>query len=240
MDGIISRLAHSENAFSAYGLGHCLFLAFFALLSILLIRIARGQSVDFKYKIIQRFLIILLFVQFLVIGFKYTTGIFDIKNDLPLHVCGLLPTLISIAIFSRSQRIFAPLAYLLIGGSSQSMLTPVVKEGFPHIEFFGYFIVHGMLVITGLYCIHALNYRITLKDGFLAGATLNILAIIMYPINKTLGSNYLYLMTTPDGDTLFNALGERPLFYLKINGLILLLILILYFGYFKHAAKRAA
>ncbi|HPQ21169.1 MAG TPA: TIGR02206 family membrane protein, partial [Saprospiraceae bacterium] len=95
--------------------------------------------------------------------------------------------------------------------------TPTLTEYMPHYEAIRYWIVHSGLPLLAIYGYYIYGWQPTMKDALISGIALNILALIMYPINLLLGSNYVYLNGKPPGTTLYSYLGPWPYYIISLE-----------------------
>ena len=67
-------------------------------------------------------------------------------DDLPLHLCDLAGILAGIMLINRSYFFYQLTYFWGLGGALQAMITPSIDNGFPHIDFFYYFVGHGLII----------------------------------------------------------------------------------------------
>jgi hypothetical integral membrane protein (TIGR02206 family) len=92
-----------------------------------------------------------------------------------------------------------------------------ITETLPHYEAVRYWVVHAGLPILAVFCYYIYDWQPTYKDAIRSGIALNLLALLMYPINLLLGSNYIYLNAKPAGTTLYTYLGPWPYYILSLQ-----------------------
>jgi len=140
----------------------------------------------------------------------------------------MLPFIIPFALYFKNRAVWAVLFLWIIAGTFQSLITPTLKDSFPHYEFFRYWIVHCGLVIAALYPIFVWGFKIKFKDVIAGTIAMNVLAFVMYFINLLLESNYMYMQAKPAGDTIYNLLGPWPWYLLSLEVVMGVLFFILY------------
>ena len=177
---------------------------------------------------ITTFCLVILFSHLAKVVIKLQLGVFDYQEDLPLHLCNMLPFVIPFALYFRNRALWAVLFLWIIAGTFQSLITPTLKDSFPHYEYFRYWIVHCGLVIAALYPIFVWDFKLKFKDVIVGAIAMNALALVMYFINLLLGSNYMYLVAKPPEDTINNLLGPWPWYILSLEGVMAILFFILY------------
>jgi hypothetical integral membrane protein (TIGR02206 family) len=166
--------------------------------------------------------------------------------QLPLHICSLLIWLSGFMLILKNYRIYEFAYFIGIGGAIQALLTPDAGiYGFPHYRIFQTMISHGLLVTSAIYMTTVEGFRPTWKSFWRVVIGLNIYAVVIFPINLLLGTNFLYINHKPTTASLLDALPRWPyyLIYMELIGLAIFLLLYLPFmirdGHAKSKAKSA-
>ncbi len=173
------------------------------------------------------FALFVFFCQIAKICIKYSLGTFDIRLDLPLHLCNMMPIFVAFAFYLNNRTFWSVLFYWIMAGTFQSLITPTLEHSFPHFEYHRYFIIHAGLVILALYPYYVYQWRLRFYDAFRSMIFLNVVGCIMYFIDKLLAANYMYMIGPPNGATIYDLLGPWPWYTVSIQGLMLLLFSIL-------------
>lgn len=147
-------------------------------------------------------------------------GSFDVREDLPFHLCNAMIVLMPFIMYYQWRTFWGIAFFWVIAGTLQALFTPSLTESFPHHEFFRYWTVHAFLPFAGLFAIQIYGWRITWKDMVNSMIGLNIFALLVTPINLYLGSNYLFLMAKPQVKTIFDLLGPWPYYILSLEVLM--------------------
>lgn len=147
---------------------------------------------------------------------------------LPLHLCNI--TLI-FAVFGSIFR-FAPFLYATFFwsiGAVFALLTPEMREVFPHFFNISFFSTHFYIIFVAIVEYKVFKLRPTLESwtGSLLG--LNIIAVGVYFINTVLGTNYLYINRKPTFSSLLNYFGEWPYYIIVVEFIYIALTLLLLF-----------
>jgi hypothetical integral membrane protein (TIGR02206 family) len=101
--------------------------------------------------------------------------------------------------------------FIGIGGAIQALLTPDAGiYGFPHYRIFQTMISHGLLITSGIYMTVVEGLRPTWKSFWRVVLGLNIYAAIIFPINKLLGTDFLYINAKPSTASLLDLLPPWP------------------------------
>jgi hypothetical integral membrane protein (TIGR02206 family) len=167
-------------------------------------------------------------------------GIWTIQTRLPLEICNLM-VIMSVWVLLTKNQIGYEFIYLLgIPAASQVLITPALgRFGFPHILFFQIFISHGGVVIAALYMTLAERMRpASWRAVWRVAIVTSLYAMVIFLINRFLGSNYLFLMHKPPADTLLDYLGAWPWYVLSMEVIGLVLVCLLYLPF--HFLSRTA
>ena len=209
--------------FSLFGGGHLLVLLFYTIAvwwgGRLLQRI-RGENAWKHFRLIMGTLIGLN----TLLGFWAAAynGAFSLSEDLPLHVCGISRILTILYLITPRKKLLNILYYWGVGGGLLAFLIPDLKHGFPHPEFFTFFLSHGLTLFTLLGVIVVFRQRPAPASHWTAFLALNVVAFaVVYPLDRLLGANYMYLLTPPAVDfTPVTWLPSWPWYLLLIDGFI--------------------
>jgi hypothetical integral membrane protein (TIGR02206 family) len=151
---------------------------------------------------------------------------------LPLHICSLLIWLTGFMLIFKVYRIYEFVYFIGIGGALQALLTPDAGiYGFPHYRVFQTMISHGLLVTAGVYMTTVEGFRPTWKSFWRVVLGLNIYAVLIFPINLLLGTDFLYINGKPASASLLDMLPPWPyyLIYMELIGLAVFFLLYLPF-----------
>ncbi len=152
--------------------------------------------------------------------------------QLPLHICSLLIWLTGFMLIFKVRRIYEFAYFIGIGGAMQALLTPDAGiYGFPHFRIFQTMISHGLLLTSAIYMTTVEGFRPTWKSLWRVVIGLNIYAILIYPVNLLLGTDFLYINSKPATASLLDALPRWPyyLIFMELIGLAIFLLLYLPF-----------
>lgn len=156
------------------------------------------------------------------------TGVWNPVDSLPFQLCSISLLLSIIMLLSRSTFLFEITYFLGIGGALQAMLTPELAYDFPHYRYFHFFLAHIAIILASLYMLWYENRRPTFKSVWKAFAALNVVAVIVYFVNKATGGNYMFLARKPSNPSLIDLLGPYPWYIISLEIVALVMFLILY------------
>ena len=148
---------------------------------------------------------------------KAATGLWAVENDIPLHLCAIMAWVTVFGLWTRHPRALRLMYFLGVAGAVQALLTPDAEFGAAHFTFFESAGSHGAVVIAGVWAVTVEGYRPAARDPWIALGLLNLYAAIVFPINRLLGSNYLYLIEKPAGPTILDFFPGWPWYVLLIE-----------------------
>jgi len=156
-------------------------------------------------------------------------GTWNIQTMLPLHLCSLMVWFGALMLITKSYRVYEFMYLLGIGAAIQALLTPSIGiYGFPHFFFFQYFLSHGLVITSAIYMTVVEKFRPTWKSLLRVAIWTNIYVIIIYFVNRYLGSNYLMLNGKPTTPSLLDLLPPWPIYILYMEAIGIITFLILY------------
>lgn len=161
--------------------------------------------------------------------YRLMTGIFDLKNDLPLFLCDVVVLMLPFVVWHTNRKWLGILYFWALAGTFQALLTPELENGFPTFDYFRYFIMHGGIVTVILYCIVVYKIKIGWRDFGLAVLYAQAYLIIVHVINIILKSNYSYTMEKPQSATILDLMGPWPWYIFLaefVMGLLFLLLML--------------
>ena len=152
-------------------------------------------------------------------------GHWNMVTDLPLHLCGISGLICSFLPFlKRKQALFDFVFYTGVIGGIMSVLTPQMNgfDGsvFAYLE---YYLRHVIIFLLPLYMLQNLNIKLSKYSVFTSFIILNVLLMIIMPLNFYLGSNYMYLAEPPQVDNPL-VIGVWPYYLLWFELFIILLM----------------
>lgn len=154
---------------------------------------------------------------------------YNVAEDLPLFLCGLMGLIIPFFTMTRKYWMFEILVFWVLAGTIQSVITPDIDDGFPTYNFIRYWVVHLGLIMIMLYAFFVFKMKPTLRSVFKSFGALQIYVVSMFVINYLLGSNYFYLNRKPEAATLLDLFGDWPIYLLVTELIILPFFFLIYF-----------
>ncbi|WP_425391257.1 TIGR02206 family membrane protein [Ekhidna sp.] len=216
-----SDVFYTEEPFRPYGLSYFISILVLIVVGYLLIELGKksaGPKRDFIFKVIAS-IVSLSIIAWAII--EIALDRFYIESDLPLIFCNLIGLFLPIFAFYRKQWLFDILYYIIMAGAVMSVLTPALKQAYPHYEAFKFWIVHGGLVIFILYQMIVYGYWPTRKGILTSFLFIQAYVLFIIGVNYILDANYLFLWEKPTTASILDILGPWP-YYIIIMDLILL------------------
>ncbi|MDQ0255100.1 putative integral membrane protein (TIGR02206 family) [Evansella vedderi] len=171
---------------------------------------------------------VLVFTEIALITWTITNGFWDIRYNLPLHLCTISLFLSAYMLLTKNYRIFEVLYFFGLGGAIQAMLTPDLTYTFPHFRFFHFFIAHIAIILAVLYMVWIFKYTVTIGSLIKSFIVLNGLALIAFSVNQLTGANYMFLARKPQGPSMLDWLGPYPWYILSLQLIVLVIFFLLY------------
>jgi len=190
-----------------------------------------------KLRLLLVFTFSIFLAQLAKVAILLSMGLFNVKTDLPFHLCNIAPFILWLSFYLNNKKIWGVIFMWIMAGTLQANFTTTLTQSFPHFEWFRYWIIHVWLIIAIIYAINNLGYRIKRNDIFRSIFWLNIFALVLYPVNKLLSANYLFLVAKPDEKTMYSLLGDWPYYIFQLEFVALLLFSLLYLPFYLHARK---
>lgn len=233
--------AETDNVFVPFSNYHLVVLALFVVFLIVLFLSRHwlqeeGRERKMRYSLAA----ILVLCEILLNVWNVNAGLYNMQDSLPLELCTISLYMCVLMLVLKSKSIFKMVYFTGIGGAIQALLTPVLYYNFPHVIFFEFFIAHMVIIASILYMIWVHKFRPTFKSIFSAMVFLNILVVIIYPINMLTGGNYMFLARKPATASLLDMLGPHPWYLLSLEVVAVVLFMLLYLPFaFKKPRLRS-
>lgn len=208
---------------------HIISVAICFLLGILILFIGRKRSdKNDQFKLAYTICGFIFGLQLLKTLIRFYLGNFDIRVDLPLQVCNLMPLALFFAFKLKSRNIFAVFFFWIMCGTLQANVTPTLYDHFPHYESIRYWLTHTIMPFMAVYGLMVIGWKLTFKDVIISWLSMTFGAYAMYWINKPLDANYWFVNRKPNGKTIYDLLGEWPDYMFQLVPIALTLFFIMF------------
>ncbi|NOH02362.1 MAG: TIGR02206 family membrane protein [Chloroflexi bacterium] len=157
-------------------------------------------------------------------------GIWNIQTMLPLHLCSVMVWLTVYMAFTRNYAIYEFSYFLGIGGALQAFLTPAdgAMYDIPHYRIMQTLIAHGLLITIPIYMTVVEGFRPTLGSFKRIFIWTNIYMVVIFFVNRAIGSNYLFIAEKPPSPTLMDFLSPWPWYIPQLELVAFAILFILY------------
>ncbi len=230
-----------EQYFQLFGPPHLSTLGFILLICILIGLCRRHFTpllrLSFRYGLAS----LMILESILIHWWFWQNGNWDIRFMLPLHLCSLLVIISIILLLNKNHLLYEYVYFLGLAGTTQALLTPDLHRfPFPHLVFFLFFIAHGGIVITAIYMTAVESYRPTWASFKRVFISINLYLVCLFLINWLIGSNYMYIMHKPYGESLLDYLGPWPWYILSGEVIAFISFFLLYIPFVVYDRHQTA
>ncbi|MDO6657119.1 TIGR02206 family membrane protein [Anaerobacillus sp. 1_MG-2023] len=157
----------------------------------------------------------------------------SITTTLPLQLSSI-SLLLSVALLITKQRRLFEITYFV--GTSSALLAMITPDlgfySYPHFRFFHFFVAHGGIVLTSWLFIAVNKYIPSYRSIWTAFTTLNLYVAVLFAINLSIGSNYMFLINKPHSHTILDYLGPWPFYLLSLEGITIIAFHLLYLPFY--------
>ncbi|MFC4559619.1 TIGR02206 family membrane protein [Virgibacillus kekensis] len=145
------------------------------------------------------------------------TGIWSLRDHMPLHLCGVAGITGAITLATYNKRLVQISFFIGLIPAFLAVVTPELPYDYPHFRFWKFFVHHIAISWTGIFLVSTSSAKITLKSMLETYGYLLVYAFIIGVfINPCLESNYLYLSHTPTASTPLDMLGNGFWYYFNL------------------------
>ena len=217
-----------------FGFQHLLPLVLLVVLSFWLPVFARDRLRPQNQIWIARGLAIMVSLGILSVAiFRLLINQFDWRENLPLDLCNLLALFLPVLFWKPHPRLVKLVYFLVLGGTGQGIITPNCPEGFPHILYLSYWIVHCGLVLHIIYIVVVWRIYPRFVGILHSIVAMNIYAAVMFVLNYFMDSNYFYVMAKPITPSLLDYMGPWPWYILTGQPVAFLIFFLLWLPFLR-------
>ncbi|MFD2614254.1 YwaF family protein [Paenibacillus gansuensis] len=228
--------AHLGERFAAFSPSHTAALAILAAAVVLM--------AVFRYRLCKQgvrlaLAAVLLMCEAALNVWYVTQHIWSVRNTLPLELCSITLLLSVVMLVTRNYMLYEIVYFAGIAGALQALLTPNLGYAYPHFRFFHFFIAHAGIVLAALYMTLVEGYRPSFKSILRVMLFLNVLAVLVWGVDRWAGANYMFLAGKPETASVLDWFGPYPYYLLVEELLALVMFLLLYAPFAGRASYRA-
>ena len=177
-----------------------------------------GKFLSNKNKLIFAKVISVILIFITITGHtrNIINGYWNPVDNIPLHLCSISNFIACFILFvpkiSKESKFFEFLYYAGIIGAFQAFFTPQINnfDG-SNYEYIEWYLSHIGIMLLPIYMLKNLGFRLTKFSWLRVVVYLNILLIIIMPINYFIGSNYMYVNGKPEVNNPL-IIGEWPIY----------------------------
>ena len=177
-----------------------------------------GKFLGNKKKLIfaKAISVVLIFITITGHTRNIINGYWNPVDNIPLHLCSISNFIACFILFvpkiSKESKFFEFLYYAGIIGAFQAFFTPQINnfDG-SNYEYIEWYLSHIGIMLLPIYMLKNLGFRLTKFSWLRVVVYLNILLIIVMPINYFIGSNYMYVNGKPEVNNPL-IIGEWPIY----------------------------
>ena len=172
-----------------------------------------GKLLNYKDRIVLAKTIAVLLIITTITGHtrNIINGYWNISENLPLHLCGISNLIACFILFIKKNKVlFEFLFYAGIIGGIQAFLTPQINnfDG-SYYEYVEYHFSHAGIILLPIFMYNFLNYKLDNYSWLRVVLYLNIVLMVVMPLNFQINSNYMYLAYPPNVNNPL-IIGEWP------------------------------
>ena len=234
-----SPFIKDNNEFIPFGTEHLVVIFFFALFGWALIYFTKKYAnKERQIRIGNLFALLLCLTIVIWTLIKISIDDFDVKKDLPLHLCYFTVLMAPLLSFTRRGIYFEIFFFWVMSGTVQAIFTPEMRQSFPHYTFIKFWFGHAGAVIFMLYATFVYGMRPTIMSVFKSFVALQVFAVIVYLINISIGSNYFYVNDKPPVSSMLDLLGDWPTYIFMAELIVIPYFLLIYLPFYLTRKKE--
>ena len=199
-----------------------------------------------KYNPSNRNILLIKSTSIILLGVTIIAHIIDINNKnwtvsehLPLHLCAMNQLICCFILFvPKKQFLFEFLFYGGVIGGIQAILTPQINyyDG-GYFMYLKYYFAHTLIILIPLFLYFNLNFKLTKNSWLRIFIAVNVLMIIIMPLDFLIDANYMYLAQPPEIDNPL-VIGKWPYYLINLEFIVATLFFLTYL-LFKRNVKPA-
>lgn len=178
---------------------HITMIIILILLSVILFFI-RNKLKCFRYKEVVRYIMGTILSLNMIIYYigMVATNTFNIMEDLPLHLCFMTNFFMIYILFSGNKKLYKIIYFFTFIGPLPAIIWSDLRHTYDVYEFWQFIICHHLMLLTSLYLLFVLDYKVEFKDMFPAFLVGVIYVVIVNIGNNMFGTNYIMMTSLPE------------------------------------------
>lgn len=210
------------SPFVIFGPLHIFLLSVTVIIAVLIFKY-KEKLKEFKYK--QNIRYILAAILFTNMTIYYLSLIllrnYNWKIDLPLHFCFITGYLFMYILITGNQKLYSVIYFFTFVGPLPAMIWPDLTQSYDRYIFWQFTISHNIMLLSSIYVLTVLDYKIYKKDILKAYVVGNMLVAVMAIFNGIFNTNYIMMGELPDHIYRIYPFVKYmpPIFWLELVGL---------------------
>ena len=161
-------------------------------------------------------------------GISVVNGTWEVRWNLPLHICEAGCFLLAAALIWRWRFAFEMSYFWALGGTLPGLFTPDVPGHFPMPIYFQYYLEHGLLVLGALYLVLVLGMRPAPGAVKRVSIATGLYAVVIGVVDYFTEGNYLFLRNLPPTRTFLDYMGPWPWYIVTLTIVAVVIFTLLY------------
>lgn len=188
----------SGTPFMIFGSLHIL-ISFFTVAAALLLFMYRDKLRKFKYKENVRYILAAILFMNMTVYYvsQILVGEYNWKIDLPLHFCFITGYTFMYILVTGNRKLYKIIYFFTFAGPVPAMIWPDLAYTYDRYVFWQFVISHHFMLLSSVYVLTVLEYKISKKDISTAFIVGNILVGIITVFNNVFGTNYIMIGELP-------------------------------------------
>ena len=221
-----------SQPFTFFGFSHLAVILFLLIGTVYIYLIRNSSHIT---KTIARTTIVstLIFQAFLFNGWHIYYKTYLIGSYLPFHLCSISLYLIIFSLIFKKSWLTSLTYYISFISALLAIISPDIRpdQNFPNFRFIEFFLSHIFIVLGVFYLVFVDKIKPAYKSLWISFGILFVYMILVFPINKITGGNYLFLNSKPGSGGLFALFPPEPYHILALIPATLLVFHIEYLLY---------
>ncbi len=242
-DLLFTRKIPAELKFQGFAWPHVLLLLLVLLSVFLSVMYTKRQENQQKYKLLMLFtfavplVYLFRFIVFALLD-RFVEPQMSLLDRLPFHLCALNAIIMPFAVFRKNEILLNYMYGIALPAAAAAMLTPAMSYYGQYFYFSWqivlFFIDHGLMVLVAVLAVCSGFFRPNYKLLPHMFAFFLAYCAVIYPVNKLLNQNYLFLNNADKGTVMafFEAYLGNPGYLAAMALLVTLIVFLMYWPWF--------
>lgn len=136
---------------------------------------------------------------------------------LPLHICSALFFIAAYGFYYKNTIAHQISFFWTFAFTIQSLVTPIPGDVVFSIEYYRYFLTHGLVIFNAFYALLIIDIKVTFKSLIHSFIALQVLMVLATPFNYFFDLNFVFLSEKPPSPTPVDHFGPWPWYILVVD-----------------------